>query len=158
MTRNASITAQFLTWRGDLRPGVYPVEVLAADVAGNAVRQNWTFIVAGTQAPVVAASLPLQITSHANNAQVGGGAIEVRGRTVPDARLDVQVQAVASLAGYFGINQQLMNQTLSSDVNGNFVFGFQPQVPLPGARYEVTITASKGDLKKETKLVLFQQK
>ena len=158
MTRNASITPQFLTWRGDLRPGVYPVEVNAADAAGNAVRQAWTFTVAGTQAPVAAASLPLQITSHANNAQVGSGAVEVRGRTVADARVDVQVQAIASVAGYFGINQQLLNQTLSSDANGNFVFSFQPQVPLPGARYEVTITASKADLKRESKLVLFQQK
>ena len=157
VTRNASVTPQFLTWRGDLRPGVYPVEVIAADAAGNAVRQGWSFTVAGAQAPVAATSLPLQITSHANNSQVGNGTIDIRGRTAPDARVDVQVQAIATLAGNFGINQQLLNRTLSSDANGNFVFGFQSEVPLPGARYEVTITVSKGDLKRESKLVLFQQ-
>ncbi len=157
VTRNAVVTPQFLTWRGDLRPGVYPVEVTAADIAGNAVRQAWTFNVAGPQTPPVA-GLPLEITSHANNAQVGGGIIEVRGRTVPDAKVDVQVQAVASLAGFFGINQQVFNQSLRSDGAGNFAFSFQPQVPVPGARYEITINASRGDRNRETKLVLFQQR
>lgn len=158
MTRNASVTPQFLTWRGDLRPGTYPVEVTAADNAGNAVRQNWTFTVAGTQAPLPAAFLPLQITSHANNAQVGNGAVEVRGRTVPDAKVDVQVQMIASLAGAFGINQQILNQSLRADANGNFGFTFQPQFPIPSARYEASITASKGDLNREARLVLFQQR
>ncbi len=158
VTRNASITPQFLTWRGDLRPGTHQVEVTAADIAGNAVRQNWVFNLAGPQSPPPAAVLPLQITSHANNAQVSSGAIEVRGRTAPDAKVDVQVQVVASLAGFFGINQQVLNQTLRSDAAGNFVFSFQAQVPVPGARYEATITATKGDLTRETKLVLFQQR
>lgn len=158
MTPNASVTPQFLTWRGELRPGTYPVEVIAADIAGNAVRQNWTFTVAGSQTPAPAAFLPLQITSHANNAQVGSGAIDVRGRTVPDAKVDVQVQVIASLAGAFGINQQLLNQSLRSDANGNFGFTFQPQFPIPSARYEITATASKGDLTREVRLVLFQQR
>lgn len=158
VTRNASITPQFLTWRGDLRPGTHQVEVTAADIAGNAVRQNWVFNLAGPQSPPPAAVLPLQITSHANNAQVSSGAIEVRGRTAPDTKVDVQVQVVASLAGFFGINQQVSNQTLRSDASGNFVFSFQAQVPVPGARYEATITATRGDLTRETKLVLFQQR
>ena len=158
VTRNASITPQFITWRGDLRPGTYPVEITAADNAGNGVKQNWVFNVAGPQTPPPAAVLPLQITSHANNAQVGGGTIDVRGRTAPDAKVDVQVQAIASLAGAFGINQQVLNQTVRSDANGNFGFSFQPQVPVPGARYEATITATKGELSRETRLVLFQQR
>ena len=82
-TRNAGITAQYLTWRGELPAGTYPVEVTASDGAGNAVRQNCSFVVASAQAP--AAALPLDITNHANNAQVPSGMIEVRGRTVPDA-------------------------------------------------------------------------
>ena len=158
VTRNASITPHFLTWRGDLRPGTHQVEVTAADIAGNAVRQNWVFNLAGPQSPPPAAVLPLQITSHANNAQVSSGAIEVRGRTAPDTKVEVQVQVVASLAGFFGINQQVSNQTLRSDASGNFVFSFQAQVPVPGARYEATITATRGDLTRETKLVLFQQR
>lgn len=155
-TRNASITAQFLTWRGDLRPGNYAVEVTASDNAGNAVKQSWAFVVASLQAP--AAALPLEITSHANNAQVPSGRIEVRGRTVPDAKLDVQVQAIAALAGIFGINQQIFNQSIRSDAAGNFAFSFQPQIPVPGARYETTITATRGDQTREARLVLFQQR
>ena len=100
----------------------------------------------------------MQITSHANNAQVSSGAIEVRGRTAPDAKVDVQVQVVASLAGFFGINQQVFNQSLRSDPAGNFAFSFQGQLPVPGARYEATIKATKGDQTSETKLVLFQQR
>ena len=155
-TRNASITAQFLTWRGDLRPGNYAVEVTASDNAGNPVKQNWAFVVASQQAPT--AALPLEITSHANNAQVPSGRIEVRGRTVPDAKLDVQVQAIAALAGIFGINQQIFNQSIRSDAAGNFVFSFQPQIPVPGARFETTITATRGDQTREARLVLFQQR
>lgn len=158
VTRNASITPQFLTWRGDLRPGAQSVEVTAADMAGNAVRQTWVFNVASPQTPPPAAMLPLQITSHANNAQISGGTVEVRGRTAPDTKVEVQVQVVASVAGFFGINQQVLNQTLRSDAGGNFVFSFKPQVTVPGARYETTITATKGDLRNETRLVLFQQR
>jgi hypothetical protein len=158
VTRNASITPQFLTWRGDLRPGAQSVEITAADMAGNAVRQTWVFNVAGPQTPPPAATLPLQITSHANNAQVSGGTIEVRGRTAPDAKVDVQVHVIASLAGFFGVNQPILTQTLRSDAGGNFAFSFRPQVPVPGARYESTITATKGNLSNETQLVLFQQR
>jgi hypothetical protein len=155
-TRNAGITAQFLTWRGELPAGTYPVEVTAADNAGNAVRQNWTFVVTGPQMP--AAGIPLGIIRHANNAQVPSGMIEVRGRTVPDAKVDVQVQAIAALAGIFGINQQILNQSIRSDAAGNFAFSFQPQIPVPGARFEATITASRGDQSREVRLVLFQQR
>jgi len=158
MTRSASITPQFITWRGELRPGTYPVEVTAADNAGNGVKQNWVFNVAGPQSPPPAAMLPLQITSHTNNAQVSSGVIEVRGHTAPDAKVDVQVQVIASVAGFFGINQQVLMQSVRADASGNFGFSFQSQVPVPGARYEATITASKGDLSRETRLVLFQQR
>lgn len=155
-TRNTSITPQFLTWRGDLGAGTYPVEVTASDNAGNAVRQNWSFVVAGSQTPVTL--LPLDITNHANNAQVPAGVIEVRGRTTPDTKVDVQVQAIAALAGIFGINQQIFNQSIRSDSAGNFAYSFQPQIPVPGARYESTITASRGDQTREVRLVLFQQR
>ena len=158
VTRNASITPQFVTWRGDLRNGPNPIELTAADSAGNAVRQNWVIVVGAPQAAAPAALLPLDITSHTNNAQVGSGVVEVRGRTAPDAKVDVQVQAIASVAGFFGINQQIFNQTLRSDAQGNFAFSFQPQIPVPGARYEIMVTASRGDQNRESKLVLFQQR
>jgi hypothetical protein len=157
ITGNATVTQQFFSYRADLHPGTYPVEVNAKDLSGNAVRRNWVFTVAAQAAPA-ATVLPLQILSHVNNAQVSNGAIEVRGRTAPDAKVEVQVQAIAQIAGYFGLNQQIYNQALRADANGNFAFTFQPQIPIPGARYEITMNASKADLSKEMKLVLFQQK
>jgi hypothetical protein len=156
VTRSATITPQFFTYRGEMRPGSHQVEVSARDLSGNAVRQAWTFVTAAQAAPV-ATVLPLQILSHTNNAQVGKGTIEVRGRTAPDAKIDVQVQAIAQIAGFFGLNQNVYNQSLRSDGNGNFVFSFQPQIPVPGTRYEITMNASKADLTKEMRLVLFQQ-
>jgi hypothetical protein len=141
----------------DLQHGTYPVEVNAKDMSGNAVRRNWVFTVAAQSAPV-ATALPLQVLSHVNNAQVSSGAVDVRGRTAPDAKVDVQVQAIAQIAGFFGMNQQIYNQALRADANGNFGFNFQPQIPVPGTRYEITMNASKADLAKEMKLVLFQQK
>lgn len=158
VTRNASITPQFVTWRGDLRSGPNTIELTAADNAGNAVRQNWVVVAGASQAAAPATTLPLEITSHANNAQVASGAVEVKGRTVPDAKVDVQVQAIAAVAGFFGINQQIFNQSLRSDGQGNFSFSFQPQIPVPGARYEITVVASRGDMTRESKLVLFQQR
>jgi hypothetical protein len=160
VTRNATITPQFFTWRGDLRPGTHRVDVSAADISGNAVRQSWAFSVAGGQtvAPAAALNLPLQITSHANNAQVGSGPVEVRGRTAPDTKIDVEVHAIASLAGAFGINQRVLTHSMRSDRNGDFGFTFQSQSPVPGTRYEATVTATRGDLVRDTKLVLFQQR
>lgn len=157
VTRNSTITPQSVTWRGQLGAGTYPVEINATDMAGNAMRQAWVFTVAGAQIQPRATVLPLEITNQANNGQVGKGNIEIRGRTAPDTELEVQVQAIASVAGLFGINQPVFNQTLRSDAAGNFAFSFQPQIPVPGARYETTIKATKGELNRELKLVLFQQ-
>ena len=155
ITQNATISPQFFSYRSDLIPGQYPVEVTARDLAGNTVRQSWKFTVAPQAA--AATSLPLQVISHANNAEISGGA-EIRGRTAPDASVQVQVQGIASLAGLFGITQPILNQTIKADANGNFSFSFQPQISVPGTRYEVTLRATKGDLNKDMKLVLFQKK
>lgn len=157
VTRNAGVTPQFFSYRADLKPGPYAVDISARDVAGKTLHHVWSFTVASAAAPAPLA-LPLQIVSHANNAQVGAGAVEVKGRTGPDAKVDVQVQAIASIAGFFGLSQQIYAQTLKADANGNFAFTFQPQVTVPGTRYEISIAASKGEMTKDTKLVLFQQR
>lgn len=154
VTQRSQVTPQFFNYRENLRPGRYSVEVTARDLAGNPVRHAWTFAVALQPAP---ASLPLQILSHANNAQVSGGTIEVRGRTAPDARVDVQVQGLSSVAGLFGIRQQVYEQSLRADAYGNFAFSFQPRFAVPGTRYEIAMTAKKADLSTDAQLVLFQQ-
>ena len=155
ITQNSQITPKFFNYySANLQPGRYPVEVTARDLAGNEVRHAWTFFVASHAA---AATLPLQVLSHANNALVGSGTTEVRGRTAPDAQVDVRVQGISSLAGLFGVTQQIHDQSLRADANGNFGFSFQPQFALAGTRYEITLNATKADLNTETKLVLFQQ-
>lgn len=156
VTQNATISPQFFNFRADLPPGVYPVEVSARDRAGNAVLQTWKFTVAPQAA--AATTLPLQVLSHANNAEVGGGNTEIRGRTASDATVDVQVQGIASVAGLFGITQPILNTSVKADANGNFGFSFSPPIAVPGARYEINMHAKKADLSKDMKLVLFQKK
>ncbi|MDP3828396.1 MAG: Ig-like domain-containing protein, partial [Polaromonas sp.] len=157
VTAAAQITPQFFTYRADLPAGRYAVDVTAKDMVGNAVRQTWTFDVAAAVSAAPATVL-LQVTSHANNASVEGSPVVVRGRTAPGAVVDVKVSAVGTLAGLFGMNQDLLTQRIQADGNGNFSFSFSPQFPLPGTRYEVSMTAGKdGMVATETKLVLFQK-
>lgn len=157
VTAAAQITPQFFTYRADLPAGRYPVDVTARDLVGNAVRQTWSFNVASAISAAPATVL-LQVTSHANNAAVEGSPVVVRGRTAPGAMVDVKVAAVGTLAGLFGMNQDLFSQRVQADGNGDFSFSFAPQFPLPGTRYEVAMTAGKdGMVPTETKLVLFQK-
>lgn len=157
VTAATQITSQFFTYRADLPAGRYPVDVSARDLAGNTVRQTWTFDVTAA-ANAAPATVLLQVTSPANNATVGGGPVSVTGRTAPGAFVDVKVSAVGTLAGLFGMNQNLLTQRVQADGNGNFSFNFTPQLPLPGTRYEISMTAGKdGMVASETKLVLFQK-
>lgn len=157
ITAATQITPQFFTYRADLPAGRYAVDVSARDMAGNAVRQTWSFDVTAA-ANVAPSTVVLQITSHASNATVDGGPVTVRGRTAPGAMLDVKVSAVGALAGLFGLNQDLLTQRVQADANGNFSFSFSPQLPLPGTRYEIAMTAGKeGMTSSDTRLVLFQK-
>ena len=154
VTQNAAITPQFFTYRIAPAPGSHQVQVTAQDMTGNAVRYAWNF----TVGPNVA-GVPIGITSHQNNAQVSGGATEVRGRTAPNAQVDVKVSQVASVAGLFGVNQELLSQTVRADGSGNFMFRFQPQINVPGSRYEISLKARTDQAQsRDMQLVLFQQK
>lgn len=156
ITADSQITPQFFTYRADLPLGRYAVEVTARDRAGNAVRQNWSFDVV---TPVGAApvAVPLQITSHGNNAVIEGSTTTVRGRTAPGALVDVKVVGIPPLVGLFGMSQNVLQQRVQADASGNFSFSFSPQLPLPGTRYEITMGSSKGNLRADSTLVLFQK-
>ena len=160
VTAETQITPQFFTYRSDLAPGRYTADVTAKDMVGNAVRQTWTFDVVAAAAAAAAAptTVPLQITSHTNNATVEGGPVVVRGRTAPGALVDVKVGAVGAIAGLFGLNQNVFAQRIQADAGGNFSFSFAPQFPIPTTRYEVSMTSSKdGMTPTESRLVLFQK-
>lgn len=156
VTADSDITAQFFTYRADLPPGRHTVDVSARDMVGNAVRKTWTFdvVVPVSAMPV---TVPLQITSHANNAIVEGSTTVVRGRTAPGAFVDIKVTAIAPIAGLFGVTQDVLTQKVQADANGNFSFSIAPQLPLPGTRYEVMMASRKADLTTESRLVLFQK-
>ena len=154
VTQNAEITPQFFSYRVTPAPGTHQVQVSAQDLRGNTMRHSWSFAV-GAPAP---GGVPVEITSHQNNAQIAAGATEVRGRTVPNAQVDVKVIQTAQVVGLFGVNQEISNQTVRADSNGNFRFRFQPQINVPGARYEVSLKARTDQaISRDIQLVLFQQ-
>ena len=152
VTPEAQVTPQSFTYRGALPPGRHTVDVTAKDRAGNAVRRSWSFDVASGPATV-----PLQILSHSNNAQVDGGVTHVRGRTAPLASVNIKVHAVPPVVGQFGVAQQLFSQTIQADANGHFDFSFTSPFPVPGTRYDVSMVASKADVTTEARLVLYQR-
>ena len=86
-----------------------------------------------------------------------GNATTVRGRTAPGATVDVKVQAIAPIAGLFGVTQEVLNERVQADGAGNFNFTFSPRFPMPGTRYEIDMVSNKAPLKTESRLVLFQK-
>ena len=156
ITAESNITAQFFSYRADLPAGRYSVDVSAKDMVGNVMNKVWTFEVAGAAA-AVPVTLLLQATSHSNNAIVEGNSTTVRGRTAPGAVVEVKVQAIAPIAGLFGVTQEVLNEQVQADGAGNFAFTFSPRLPLPGTRYEIDMVSSKAQLKTESRLVLFQK-
>ena len=156
ITPDSEVTAQFFSYRADLQPGRYTVDVTAKDQAGNAMRKTWGFDVV-VPVSAVPATIALQVTSHANNAVIEGGTTVVRGRTSPGAVVEIKVQAFNPLAGLLGLNQDALTQKVQADGNGNFSFTVSSQLPLPGTRYEVTMVSQKAEMRTESKLVLFQK-
>ena len=152
VTQDAQVTPQSFSYRSALPPGRHTVDVAARDRSGNAVRRSWSFEVAGGPAHV-----PLQILSHSNNGQVDGSVTHVRGRTAPHASVSVRVQAAPPVVGQFGVAQQVYAQTMRADADGEFDFSFSSPFPVPGTRYDVSMTASKADVTNETRLVLYQR-
>lgn len=153
VTRESQVNRQSFSFRGVLPPGRHTVDVTARDLAGNAVRQGWSFDVAAA-APV---NVPIQILNHSNNGQVGSGPTLVQGRTVPNANVAITVNAVAPIGGVLNISQELYSQTLQADGNGNFAFSFVPQFPVPGTRYDITLVSTRGNLRDDHRMVLVQR-
>jgi len=155
VTSNASITQDFFTYRSELPPGRYIADVSAKDAAGNAVRSAWSFVVEHPSPGAI--GLPLEVTSHPPSAMVSAGRLQIRGRTAPNATVDVEVTGHAAVAGFIGVTQKLFSDRVTADRNGNFGFDVQRRIQIPGMRYEVELKASQGGQVKDTKLVLFQQ-
>ena len=168
VTALAQITPREFSFRDRLPPGRHTVEVLAADRAGNVTQKTWSFNVGSAVlgAPM-SIGLPLAVISHPNNGFVGHEGTVIRGRTAPFATVSMRVDAVSPAGRHTdaGVAQRLLADTVQADANGDFAFDFNPRyvrdnassLPVPGTRYELSISANRDNASSESRLMLFQR-
>ena len=88
----------------------------------------------------------------------GDGRLVIEGRTLPGATVRVQVDSVTSLAGIIGFTQPVADQSVQADAQGRFTVRVMPRgLPIPGTRYEVELTATRGTQTAEESLTLYQR-
>ena len=164
----AQVTPREFSVRDRLPPGRHTVEVVAADRAGNVAQKSWSFDVGSAVLGAPSVVLPLMVMSHQNNAVVDHNATTIRGRTAPFATVTVRVDAIAPLVGRrvdAGVAQRLLAESVQADANGDFSFTFSPRqvrdnastLPVPGTRYDVSISANRDNQTSESRLMLFQR-
>ena len=107
-----------------------------------------------------AGALPLAVTSYRDNAVVDAqGDLAIEGRTVPYANVRVQVESVADVDGVLGLTQPVADRTVQADRDGRFRVAVAPrELPVPGTRYRVHLTASSGSQTAEQLLTLIQRR
>ncbi|HEY9905976.1 MAG TPA: hypothetical protein V6D18_00035 [Thermosynechococcaceae cyanobacterium] len=113
-------------------------------------------LVAGTGTSTPSDQLALEILSPQANTRVRG-AVEVKGRSAPNATIAVNVRAANSLAGLIGFDQNILTRTIEADAQGNFTLSFRSPVSVPGTRYDISFNATKGTQTKQETLVLYQR-
>ena len=167
LTSLAQVTPREFSLQTRLPPGRHTVEVTAADRAGNVAQKSWSFDVGSVVLGAPSAVLPLTVISHQNNGFVGQDITTIRGRTAPFATVLVRVDAIAPMGRRVesGVAQRLLAQSVQADANGDFSFDFNPRyvrdnassLPVPGTRYDVSISASRDNVATEARLMLFQR-
>lgn len=151
-----SLTAEGRTVTGNFTfPPSFMAPVAAAPQTGTAVL--------GAPSTV----LPLAVMSHQNNGAIGHDLTTIRGRTAPFATVHVRVDAIppAGRRADATVAQRMLSEALQADANGEFSVDFNPRyvrdnassLPVPGTRYEVSISASRDNLTSESRLLLFQR-
>lgn len=159
VTSDTRVTAEGIDYRSDLEPGRYTAELTVRDHADNMTRKQWTFdVLERNRDRVGSGPLPLQVTSHNDNAVVdAGGRVVLQGRTAPHATVRVQVDSILS-AGGFGVAQPMMDQTVQADRNGHFNVPIAAGgLVLPGTRYDVRLTSTAGNQTAQERLTLHRQ-
>lgn len=166
VTSLAEVTPRHFNYRGSLPPGRHTVDVTAKDRVGNVAQQSWSFDVGSSVSGAPSAVLPLMVMSHPANGQIDPAMTTVRGRTAPYASVRVRVDAVPPVVrGNAGVARQLLSEVLQADANGDFSFTFNPRhnlenssvLPIPGTRYDVSISANRDNQVVESKLTLYQR-
>jgi len=79
----------------------------------------------------------------------------------------VRVDAISPIGrrASSGVAEQLLSEAVQADANGDFSFTFNPRytrdnatsLPVPGTRYDVSISAQRDNLTAESRLMLFQR-
>lgn len=167
VTALAQVTPREFSLRDRLPPGRHTVEVVAADRAGNVAQKSWSFDVGSSVLGAPSLVLPLMVMSHQNNAVVDQNVTTIRGRTAPFATVNIRVDAIAPVGRRLdaGVAQRLLSESVQADANGDFSFHFNPRymhdnatsLPVPGTRYDVSISANRDNLTSESRLMLFQR-
>jgi hypothetical protein len=161
VTPQARITPLEFSYRGDLPPGRYTADVTARDHAGNAVNKSWNFEVGGRNVSENnTGPLPLAITTPSHNAQVdANGNLNIQGRTAPNARVTVKVEAVAPAFGNrLSVAQPVTTETVQADRDGYFTLNVMPRsLPIPGTRFEVSLTANQNAQTAEQRITVYQR-
>ena len=162
VTADARITGDEVHFRSDLDPGRYAVELTARDADGNMTTKTWTFdVVPDRYGAGPGGALPLQLTSHRNEALVDAdGNLLIQGRTVPHAQVRVQVEQTAATGRRAGVPTDVFDETVQADRNGVFSAAVQPRGragTLPGTRFDVRVTATSGSQAAEERITLIQR-
>jgi hypothetical protein len=163
VTSEARVNDNEISYRADMEPGRYTAELSARDFAGNQTTKTWTFDVAERERDRdrvgAGGPLPLQVTSHNSGDAVDpGGNVALAGRTAPFATVRVQVESNANLGGVVGVTRPVMDQTLQADRNGYFNVPVPPNLfVIPGARWDVRLTATSGSQTAEERLTLHRR-
>ncbi len=153
VTGDTQITPQSFSYRGQLAPGGYTAQLTARDGAGNELRRDWRFDVG---AAVAAAPMDVQLTGPVGDVVDGRSPVVIRGRTAPGAIVQARVTGLLTVAGPIGLEQELLNQTLTADGAGNFTVQFQP-AGAPGSRYDVHVVSRRDGRSDEARLRLTQR-
>lgn len=162
VTAQSRITPRDFSYRADLPPGRYTADVTARDFAGNTVNKSWNFEVGGRNFSDNRDNGPLTLAviAPAHNAQVdANGNLTITGRTAPFARVNARVEAITPAFGNrVSVAQAVMNETVQADRDGNFTMNVQSRaLPIPGTRYEVSLTANQGSQSAEQKITVYQR-
>lgn len=107
------------------------------------------------------ATLPLepQFTSHDSGDTIRGDSFTIVGKTRPNASVDINVDASASVLGLVNLGGTVLDRTITADDDGEF----EVRVPVPriatsGTEYTITAVASlDGETSNPAELILTQE-
>jgi hypothetical protein len=170
VTREARVTDDDVQYNADLPPGRYTADVRVSDRAGNTTTKSWTFEVVAERVatppppvvqvpPVPTGPLTLAVTSHGNGATViDDGRLTLSGRTAPFADVRVQVDSLSNAQGTVGVAQKVLDLVVKADANGLFEVPVTPSgYVIPGSRYEVRMSATRGSQVVTERLTLLRR-